>query len=97
MRAAWAASCAGRCATSHCQPAAGKNGLGQPHRLELKVVNLIAQGVTNRSVATQLYLSPNTVKTHIRSAFTKLGINSRAQLTQLMRDLIDQLVGSGIP
>ena len=52
---------------------------------ELKVVNLIAQGVTNRSVATQLYLSPNTVKTHIRSAFTKLGINSRAQLTQLMR------------
>ena len=52
---------------------------------ELKVVNLIAQGVTNRSVATQLYLSPNTVKTHIRSAFTKLGINSRAELTQLMR------------
>jgi DNA-binding CsgD family transcriptional regulator len=52
---------------------------------ELKVVNLIAAGVTNRSVATQLYLSPNTVKTHIRSAFTKLGINSRAQLTQLMR------------
>ncbi|HEY2199561.1 MAG TPA: helix-turn-helix transcriptional regulator, partial [Mycobacterium sp.] len=52
---------------------------------ELKVVNLIAQGVTNRDVATQLYLSPNTVKTHIRSAFTKLDINSRAQLMQLMR------------
>jgi DNA-binding CsgD family transcriptional regulator len=52
---------------------------------ELKVVNLIAQGVTNRSVATQLHLSPNTVKTHIRNAFAKLGINTRAQLTQLMR------------
>ena len=52
---------------------------------ELKVVNLIAQGVTNRSVATQLHLSPHTVKTHIRNAFAKLGINSRAQLTQLMR------------
>jgi DNA-binding CsgD family transcriptional regulator len=52
---------------------------------ELTVVNLIAQGVTNRSVATQLHLSPNTVKTHIRNAFAKLGINSRAQLTQLMR------------
>jgi DNA-binding CsgD family transcriptional regulator len=52
---------------------------------ELKVVNLIAQGVTNRSVAAQLHLSPNTVKTHIRNAFAKLGINSRAQLTQLMR------------
>jgi DNA-binding CsgD family transcriptional regulator len=51
---------------------------------ELKVVNLIAQGVTNRSVATQLHLSPHTVKTHIRNAFAKLGINSRAQLTRLM-------------
>jgi DNA-binding CsgD family transcriptional regulator len=52
---------------------------------ELKVVNLIAQGVTNRSVAMQLHLSPHTVKTHVHNAFAKLGINSRAQLTQLMR------------
>jgi DNA-binding CsgD family transcriptional regulator len=51
---------------------------------ELRIVNLIAQGATNRDVATQLHLSPNTVKTHIRSAFTKLDINSRAQLAQLM-------------
>ena len=51
---------------------------------ELKVVNLIAQGVTNRSVATQLHLSPHTVKTHIRNAFAKLGINSRSQLTRLV-------------
>jgi DNA-binding CsgD family transcriptional regulator len=52
---------------------------------ELKVVNLIAEGVTNRSVATQLNLSLHTVKTHVHNAFAKLGINSRAQLTQLMR------------
>jgi DNA-binding CsgD family transcriptional regulator len=52
---------------------------------ELTVVNLIAQGVTNRSVATQLHLSPHTVKTHIRNAFAKLGINSRAQLPRLVR------------
>ncbi|HXO13599.1 MAG TPA: AAA family ATPase [Mycobacterium sp.] len=51
---------------------------------ELTVVNLIAQGVTNRSVATQLHLSLHTVKTHVHNAFAKLGINSRAQLTQLM-------------
>ena len=31
---------------------------------ELKVVNLIAQGATNRSVATRLHLSPHTVKAH---------------------------------
>jgi DNA-binding CsgD family transcriptional regulator len=53
---------------------------------ELKIVNLIAQGVTNRAVAAQLHLSPHTVKTHIRNAFAKLNINSRAQLTRLMRE-----------
>ena len=51
---------------------------------ELTVVNLIAQGVTNRSVAAQLHLSLHTVKNHVHNAFAKLGINSRAQLTQLM-------------
>lgn len=53
---------------------------------ELTVINLIAQGATNRDVATQLGLSPNTVKTHVHRAFAKLGITSRMQLAQLMRD-----------
>ncbi|ORB00704.1 LuxR family transcriptional regulator [Mycobacterium intermedium] len=52
---------------------------------ELTVINLIAQGATNRAVAAQLHLSPNTVKTHVHNAFAKLGITSRAQLTQLIR------------
>jgi DNA-binding CsgD family transcriptional regulator len=52
---------------------------------ELKVVNLIAQGVTNRSVAAQLHLSLHTVKTHVHNAFAKLDINSREELTRLMR------------
>jgi len=51
---------------------------------ELKVVNLIAAGVTNRDVATQLHLSLHTVKNHVHNAFAKLGINSRTQLTQRM-------------
>jgi DNA-binding CsgD family transcriptional regulator len=52
---------------------------------ELKVVRLIAEGATNSSVAQQLHLSPHTVKTYLRNAFAKLGINSRVQLTQLIR------------
>jgi len=52
---------------------------------ELKVVNLIARGATNRDVAAQLHLSPHTVKTHVRNAFAKLGITSRAQLAQVVR------------
>ena len=59
---------------------------------ELKVVNLIAQGATNHSVAQQLHLSLHTVKTHVHNAFAKLGINSRAQLTQLMPRSDDQSV-----
>jgi DNA-binding NarL/FixJ family response regulator len=52
---------------------------------ELTVVNLIATGATNRDVATHLHLSLHTVKNHVHNAFAKLGINSRAQLTRLMR------------
>jgi DNA-binding CsgD family transcriptional regulator len=52
---------------------------------ELKVVNLVAEGATNRAVAQRLHITPDTVKAHLHNAFTKLGINSRAQLAQLMR------------
>ncbi|MCV7380026.1 LuxR family transcriptional regulator [Mycobacterium alsense] len=52
---------------------------------ELTVVNLIARGATNRDVATQLYLSTHTVKTHVHNAFAKLGITSRTQLAQLIQ------------
>ncbi|MCV6966451.1 LuxR family transcriptional regulator [Mycobacterium intermedium] len=51
---------------------------------ELKIINLIAQGATNRAVAGRLHLSTHTVKTHVHNAFAKLGITSRAQLAQLM-------------
>jgi DNA-binding CsgD family transcriptional regulator len=52
---------------------------------ELTVVDLIAAGATNQSVATQLHLSLHTVKNHVHNAFAKLGINSRTQLAQHMR------------
>ncbi|OBJ06709.1 LuxR family transcriptional regulator, partial [Mycobacterium sp. 1465703.0] len=67
---------------THPRPRSGWDSLTDA---ELKVINLIAEGATNRSVATQLHLSPHTVKTHIHNAFAKLGITSRAQLAQLMR------------
>jgi DNA-binding CsgD family transcriptional regulator len=50
---------------------------------ELTVVNLIAQGATNRSVAEQLRVSPHTVRAHLRNAFAKLGVGSRVELSQL--------------
>jgi DNA-binding CsgD family transcriptional regulator len=62
-----------------------KTGWDSLTESELKVVTLIAQGVTNRDAAAQLHLSLHTVKKHLHNAFAKLGINSRAQLAQLMR------------
>jgi DNA-binding CsgD family transcriptional regulator len=66
------------------QPRA-KTGWDSLTDAELKVINLIAEGATNRSVAQQLHLSPHTVKTQLHNAFAKLGVTSRAQLTQHMR------------
>ena len=46
---------------------------------ELEVLQLIAEGLTNRDAATRLYLSPHTVKVHTRNIFTKLAVKNRAQ------------------
>src|SRR5262245_15511468 len=66
-------------------PTRAKKGWDGLSDAELKVVNLIAKGMTNRDVATELHLSLHTVKTHVHNAFAKLGINSRTQLTRFMR------------
>ena len=46
---------------------------------ELEVLTLIARGFSNREIATQLFVSENTVKTHCARAFDKLGAARRTQ------------------
>jgi DNA-binding CsgD family transcriptional regulator len=48
------------------------------------VVRLVAEGRTNQQVATRLFVSPHTVNTHLRNAFTKLGVRSRVELARLV-------------
>jgi DNA-binding CsgD family transcriptional regulator/tetratricopeptide (TPR) repeat protein len=50
---------------------------------ELAVAELVANGLTNREVAEQLFVSPHTVNTHLRRVFAKLEVNSRVDLTRL--------------
>lgn len=50
---------------------------------ERRVLALVAEGLTNRQVAKQLFLSRHTVDFHLRQIFRKLGVTSRVQLTRL--------------
>jgi DNA-binding CsgD family transcriptional regulator len=53
---------------------------------ELAVAHLVAQGLTNREVAEQLFVSPHTVSSHLRSIFAKLDINSRLALARIVAE-----------
>lgn len=46
---------------------------------EAEILALITQGKSNAEVATQTYLSPNTVKSYIRTIYRKIGVASRTQ------------------
>jgi DNA-binding CsgD family transcriptional regulator len=54
---------------------------------ERRVAYLIANGHTNKATAKSLGISINTVGTHLRSIYSKLGVQSRVQLANMLREL----------
>lgn len=50
---------------------------------ELRVVKLVMEGLTNPQIASRLFVSAQTVKTHMKNVFRKLGVSSRAELAAL--------------
>jgi len=56
-------------------------------RRELEVLELIAEGLSNREIAGKLFVSENTVKTHSSRVFDKLGARRRTQAVQLGKEL----------
>jgi DNA-binding NarL/FixJ family response regulator len=53
---------------------------------ELEILQLLAMGHTNRDIAGQLFISPDTVKTHLEHIYQKLGATDRtAAVAEAMR------------
>ena len=57
-----------------------RGGRGTLTRRETEVATLVAQGLTNRHIAGQLYISVRTVDTHVDHILGKLGFTTRTQL-----------------
>jgi DNA-binding CsgD family transcriptional regulator len=55
-------------------------------RRELEVLELMAQGMSNREIAERLFVSENTVKTHSSRVFDKLGARRRTQAVQMGKE-----------
>jgi DNA-binding CsgD family transcriptional regulator len=76
------------------EPDAGQPGASERAQASLgitererEVLQLLADGQSNKEIARQLGLSPNTVKTHVASLFEKLRVARRTQAIQLAREL----------
>ena len=62
---------------------------------EKQILGMVVMGYMNCDIAKQLYLAESTVKSHLSSAFLKLGVRSRSEAVELILDA-EQGLGRGI-
>ena len=56
------------------------NRAGEPTAAERRVVELAADGLSNKEIAGTLFISIRTVEAHLTHAYAKLGVRTRSQL-----------------
>jgi ATP/maltotriose-dependent transcriptional regulator MalT len=64
-----------------------QNGLSELTPRELEVLRVIAEGLSNPSIAERLVISVGTVKSHTGRIYSKLGVNNRVQALARAREL----------
>ena len=67
------------------RPATERNAPLSPQ--ERRIAELAGAGATTKQIAVQLTVSPRTVDTHLRNLYPKLGVTSRAALSEALRQL----------
>jgi LuxR family maltose regulon positive regulatory protein len=73
--------------TSHSTSDGTQAGIEAISQQELRVLRLLAAGLSNADIARELIVSTNTVKTHVKSIYRKLNVNSRHEAREVAREL----------
>ena len=83
--------------TLQAVPAVHSRDIGMPSftAREKQVLGMVVLGLTNKEIGARLYLADSTVKSHLSSVFTKLGVRSRHEAASLILDPSSKL-GLGI-
>jgi ATP/maltotriose-dependent transcriptional regulator MalT len=77
---------------------AGPRSLGSLSRRETEVLRLVGEGLSNRDIASRLFISPKTAEHHVGRIYSKLGLTSRAEAAAYaVRNLGDEIGDSPLP